>query len=369
MKMAVPIVAAALAVGAFEWGLRRFAHIAPALELDIYRKDQDGLLLLRPNIARRHVARQWDVEVRINSNGWRDAEREPDPGDYVVLGLGDSQAFGWGVELHETFFSIVEERLRRRRPTRIIKAAVPGASTVDQALLLERLAPKHRPNVVMLALFVGNDFTENGLGGADRFEVDEGLLTLRRRGGEDSGLGERPRRWIARRSHLAQLVRAVQFNLQRSTAASSGDRTWDAWMRDFVQIHLAKPDAAARRGIEETLQSLNRIVAVSEANSVEAFVLVVIPRSLQVYPEEAREMQDAFGVLEADLDLDAGQELLRDWRAAAETELDIRLVDPLPRFREAAKEGEALYFTPDAHLSPAGHALVAEAIASAAAPE
>ncbi len=365
-KLTVVALAIALAAGAFEAGLRAFAHVAPQLELDIYRKDDDGLLLLRPGVARRHVAPQWDVEVRINHAGWRDDEAGPEPGDHVVLGLGDSQAFGWGVYLPHTFYALAEERLRRNGPARLIKAAVPSTATVDQVRVLEKLAPIYRPRTVVAALYVGNDFTENGLGGSDRLDVDDGLLLLRPRDGVEPGAAERAKRWLARRSHLAQLLRAVQFNLQRGQLrlpqeGEAQGREWDAWMRDFAQIHLAQPDAAARRGIEITLESLDRIVELCAEFGVESFVLVVIPRSLQVYPHEALEMRRALGLGEDGLRLDAAQELLRDWQAQ-QTKLPVRVVDPLEAFRAEALLGRALYFTPDAHLSPAGHAAVAEAM-------
>ena len=107
-------------------------------------------------------------------------------------------------------------------------------------------------------------------------------------------------------------------------------------MRDFAQIHLARPDESARRGVEVTLATLDRMSELCAESEVESFVLVVIPRSLQVYTAEAREMREALGVGEDELRLDAAQELLREWAAARPSVL---LVDPLARFRAEAREG------------------------------
>ncbi len=362
-KLAVAALAAAFAVGIFEVGLRTFAHVAPQLELDIYRKDSDGLLLLRPSVTRRHVAPAWDVTIRINSAGWRDDESAPKAEDYVILGLGDSQAFGWGVELDQTFYSIVEKRLRKTRPTRLIKADVPATATVDQVKVLERLMPIYHPHEVMLAFFVGNDFVDNAAGGSDRLEVRNGLLTLRPRGGENPGAVERAKQWVAMHSHVAQLLRAVQFNFRRSRSRALGAADWDdVWMRDFAQIHLKHPNEMTRRGIEITLRSLDRAVALCEANSVKRLVLIVLPRSLQVYPAEAEEMRAALGVPPDELALDAAEDLFRKWRAGTHSSVEVSLVDALPLFRAEAETGSSLYYTPDAHMSPEGHAAAAKAV-------
>lgn len=116
-------VAVVIAVVVGEIALRLFSRTAPQLELDIYRK-QNGLLLLRPNIERRHLTRYWDVRVRTNSEGWRD--RESNPGLRTVLGLGDSFAFGWGVELEESFYSLIQRGLSRRERIELIQAGAPA---------------------------------------------------------------------------------------------------------------------------------------------------------------------------------------------------------------------------------------------------
>lgn len=351
-KVALLSVSAALALLAAEASLRLFFHAAPQLELDIYRK-QDGLLLLRPNLERRHVTRQWDVAVQTNSEGWRDEEREN--AGSPMLGLGDSFAFGWGVEAGESFYSLAEHSVGGE----LINAAVPGTATIDQERLLEVLIPRHRPRLVLLALFVGNDFTETGLGGAERLEVVDGLLRLRSLDGEDSG--ESWTQLLARKSHLLQLLRALQFQVQ-GPAQAGLQRTWDDWMREFSQVHLQRPSARAEEAIRITLGSLDRIADRCRQDGVE-FVLLVLPRSFQVDPGEREEMQAALGVAPEEVDMDKPQRILREW---AERK-DVALVDLLEDFEARHAAGERLYYSPDAHLTPEGHAAAALALAKAIA--
>lgn len=328
--------------------LRLFFHAAPQLEANIYRRDEAGALALRPNLRRRHVTPYWDVTIELNDAGMRDERAAPAPGEAVWLGLGDSMAFGWGVELEEAFYSRIEEALG----VRLVNAAVPGTGPTDHLERLENLTGRWRARVVLEAVFVGNDFTDAALGGDEQFEVVDGLLMRK------PALGEAPardwRRWLARRSHLAQLVRAVQFNRSRGADSSARPRTWDAWMREFAQIHLAEPNARTRRGeaaVLEALESMRRVAAEQGAE----LVVIVIPRSVQAYPAELEEMRRALGLEPSELDPDRAQRLLGAWAA----ERGVALVDPLERMRREARAGERLYYTPDAHLTAAGHRVVA----------
>lgn len=350
-QVALLSVSATLALIAAEASLRLFFHAAPQLELDIYRK-RDGLLLLRPNLERRHVTRQWDVEVRTNSEGWRDAERKG--AETTVLGLGDSFAFGWGVEAEESFYSLAEQRIGRS----LVNAGVPGTATIDQERLLEALIPQYRPRFVVLAFFVGNDFTETGFGGAERLEVADGLLELQPLEGQapaKSGL-----RRLASKSHLLQMLRAVQFQTEGDAAPGGHPRTWDAWMREFAQVHLRRSSARAEEAMRSTLVSLDRIADRCRRDGI-GFALLVLPRSFQIDDGEREEMRAALGLRMEDLDMDKPQRVLHEWAEGQE----VLLVDLLDDFRARYEAGERLYYSPDAHLTAAGQAAAAEALATA----
>ncbi len=216
LKAAVVALSTVAALGMAEFALRHWLHALPQLELDLYRRDPAGNLLLRPDIERRHVTRLWDVTIRINSEGWRD--HEPLPGDTspVVLGLGDSMAFGWGVELGDTYLSLVEERLRRQQPLRLLKAGVPGTGTSDQLRLLQQIWPRYQPRAVLLSFFVGNDFVDVQLGGAAQYDVEGGLLAHR-------PLGDAPPGWLVEHAgaadpRLAPIATASRRAVELDTA-------------------------------------------------------------------------------------------------------------------------------------------------------
>jgi hypothetical protein len=100
-----------------------------------------------------------DFKHRIvnNSRGFRDRERAYDKGGRKrIVVLGDSTAWGWGVEAEERFSDIIEKRLDGWEA---INLAHAGYSTDQELLVLETEGLKYRPDVVIL-LFDRNDVVE-----------------------------------------------------------------------------------------------------------------------------------------------------------------------------------------------------------------
>ena len=335
---------AAAAIGLTLLAAEAVLRMLPAgvvVEPDLYRMD-DGLLLLRPGITRRHVTPLWDVTLRTDARGFRDVDSAPERADAVVLGLGDSQAFGWGVELDQTLYSQLEQVTR----VRLIKAAVPGTGTSDQARLLERLLPVYRPTVVAVTFFVGNDFVDVGRGGSAQYEVIDGFLASRTQ--EPSSL-----RRLAIRSRVLQLVRAAQFRL---AAAAGPERLWDERMREFAEVHLRDPPERAWQAMDATLAALDDIAEQCDRSGAR-LIVIVLPRSYQVNAGELEELLAGLGWRREDLELDRPQRLLGDWASSRH----VAYVDTLPAFRaHAAGGGEPLFFSPDAHMTPVGHRVAAE---------
>jgi lysophospholipase L1-like esterase len=143
-----------------------------------YRPDGQLGFTLRPGVRVRHVDRDFSVTVDVNALGMRGPERTPSkrPGTARILLLGDSFAFGWGVQQEETFAARLEQLLTERvGPVEVWSAAVPGWTTDQHYLYLRTQGMALDPDFVLLAEGE-NDPTELGF---NRLTLDEERLPVR----------------------------------------------------------------------------------------------------------------------------------------------------------------------------------------------
>jgi hypothetical protein len=98
-----------------------------------------------------------------NALGYRDLERAPakPPGVKRILSLGDSFAWGAGIEFDDTYARRLERHLERRRGEdfEVVQLALPGMTTVDQASQLVQEGLAYGPDLVLLG-YVLNDSEE-----------------------------------------------------------------------------------------------------------------------------------------------------------------------------------------------------------------
>lgn len=98
------------------------------------------------------------IDIEINSKKLRGKEYDYQRNEKKrVLVLGDSFAWGFGVQLKERFTELIESR---NTGIEIINAAVAGYSSDQQLLYFQNEGYKYKPDVVLL-LFYENDFLGN----------------------------------------------------------------------------------------------------------------------------------------------------------------------------------------------------------------
>jgi lysophospholipase L1-like esterase len=128
--------------------LRQILRVNPSDEI---------IFSLKPNLNLRFQ----NAKLITNEHGLRGPSRtfaKPN-GTFRIVLLGDSFAFGWGVEHEESFAHLLESKLSKRigKPVEVINTGVPGYSTFQQVAVFEELGAKFNPDAVLL-FFVENDF-------------------------------------------------------------------------------------------------------------------------------------------------------------------------------------------------------------------
>lgn len=119
---------------------------------------------LKPNAKRTNKIPGYDAgdwSYELNADGFRTPLPGPkNPEVRRILVIGDSYAFGWGLdESLDPFPRALEKMLNDdagTTTTQVINAGTPGYNTVQEARLLQRLLPKYEPDAVILA-YVMND--------------------------------------------------------------------------------------------------------------------------------------------------------------------------------------------------------------------
>lgn len=108
---------------------------------------------LAPRFAGRLRGPEFDTEIRLNSQAYRGPECVPG----AVLCLGDSFTFGHGVEESQCWTRLLGTQLQR--PT--INAGYHGGLYPDGYLVyLSQDGLRLKPDLVLVALFVGNDLDD-----------------------------------------------------------------------------------------------------------------------------------------------------------------------------------------------------------------
>lgn len=128
---------------------------------DLIQPNADDRIIydLRPNIDLTFQR----AHVQTNSCGMRDIERKParPAGVYRIALLGDSFAFGWGVEREQGFAAALESSLNRvareQKKVEVLNFGVPGYSTFQEVnSFLEKGADFDVDEIVVY--FIENDF-------------------------------------------------------------------------------------------------------------------------------------------------------------------------------------------------------------------
>ncbi len=297
-------------------------------------------------------------EIKINSKGLRDLERtyEKQTGNYRILGLGDSFAFGHGLPLKESYLSLLEKKLQNKLGDHleVIKAGSPGVGFKEYLSILEQEGVKYNPDLILVSFFVGNDvnrdITIDNAQQSENTKINNSKL-------DSFNLILNLKNYLRRNIHLYSFVvdrlktiPIIRIWLQENGLASGliGSYVVDVLMKDYSVI--SKTYSKGWLEVESILEKMEGIN--------DNIVVVIIPTREQVDSSRMLKAANQLGYKIQDIDIYKPSRIIKKYCQ----NMSILCIDLLPEFINMQEQGEQLYFDIDPHLNKEGNVLASEII-------
>ncbi|MDH5564179.1 MAG: hypothetical protein OEY91_11230, partial [Nitrospirota bacterium] len=160
-NLALTLCSILIFLGVFEIFLRGWGYKIVTFYADagFYQYDPDLGWEQIPNYEAKFRARDFEVNIKTNAYGLRDQEYafSKKQGINRIIVLGDSFAWGWGVEQNEIFCEVAEHELNGFE---FINLGNNGYGTGQEYLIFEKLGRRFSPDLTVLA-FYANDVSDN----------------------------------------------------------------------------------------------------------------------------------------------------------------------------------------------------------------
>jgi hypothetical protein len=311
---------------------------------------------------------EFTTRVTISPLGLRDPRTSYDrPSDvFRVLLLGDSFVEAVQVDASKTVAARLEAGLQAEssRRVEVVNAGVAGYGTGQEMLLFEQEGAKYNPQVVVVVVFLGNDIGDNSYRqdpqrgeptSRPTFELDNARM-IRVIPGAMPEARPDPRGFL-RSCCLLYNVFETGVLLKLNSGPVRDQPEFENDARYLVRsLYEKEPDPEMERSwrITERLLGLMRDRVRSENVQL---VVVGAPDWLALDTEAWQERMGGSRAVSGRYAPDKPSRMLSEIAG----KMGVPYVDLMPVLA-SAPTAEPLYFPIDSHWTPAGHAIVAEAI-------
>ena len=339
--------------GLFEAGLRTWgsSEAAPAFQ-GLFTGDPVIGYRLNPGARTRFTTTEFTTDITINRAGVRDDDEiaAKTGRETRIAVLGDSLVLSVQVPFATTFTEQLEralnERMHDNGPSyRVINAGVQGYGPVEELLFFRKVVRPLEPDIVLVTVFVGND-AEEALSSQPKLVAERASVDAIR-----DSIVTRLRRMV-RSSMVLQVLRL------RALAATERFRATAGPPEPPLPAYAARPAPRIAHGIALTRDAIGQLAADARAMGARTGI-VLMPARFQIDDADYGRLRDIVAQAGGELVRDAASERF----ASALGDLGLPMVDLTPVLR-AAKDGGDLFFQENVHLTPRGHAVVGQALAS-----
>jgi len=316
--LALALVGGTLALLSFELAIRLFfPAFDPSGQFRFAYDAGGGLMLGQPGtVARqRKNTGDYDVSVRINARGLRDDKDVAQASADDIAVVGDSFAWGWGVEASKRFSDQLESLSGRR----VFNVSTPTDLAGDRALIAYARKLGGKFGTVVLAICMENDIHEYGSPEGD--DADSGTS------------GYALRDWLERNS-------AGYFFFTTAVHRTPWLKAPAVWL-GLITPNL---EGISRNSYSEAAIASSAQMVAEMAKTGRLIALIIPSRALWVGDNRAVEDRVHRGLV------------------AALGRAGVDVVDMRPLL-EAGGQPLAYHFANDGHWNARGHRLAAEAIA------
>jgi hypothetical protein len=302
----------------------------------MYSVDEDVGYALTPDFEGMLQRHEFSTRVSVNDLGLRGSPVGPrKDGVSRILVLGDSFAFGYGVEEDETFAAYLEACLNRtgQGVFEVLNAGVPGYGTVDQLNFLRSRGEVLAPDFVVLQFLSSNDLDENRYPATEWADVQDGWLGFRSDSYDPATMLPRWKQfeyWIKENLHSAKFVsQRIGYLVLKSSL--------------FPKMELAIWGELFSEEEETLFEAALTDISSYVANLDAGFLFLYVTDQGPVLARRERELRS---------------------EALVERVLAAQRIEWINMYRlmRAHEDRASFYFPMDGHWNAAGHEFAAEAL-------
>jgi lysophospholipase L1-like esterase len=332
-------------------------------ESSYYRRDDALDWVPNPNVSGVHDrSGSFATTFQTNSFGLRDREYplEKPAGITRIVVVGDSFAWGFGVNNGEIFTDALEEMLP---DTEVLNLGVTAYGLRQEMLYFDRLGIRFDPDILIVAL------TQNDIMRAHEWLPERPgrqkpqALPATNAGDPDEGLVLTAKNYLQDNLRLYRLVRNVLMTNRTfvNLAVDLGIKDELAGYNDLdvnLTASLREYPERLTQAFEQLNIHLKQFHESTQASDIR-MIVALVPARQSVDETALKQTLATSSYWVDDFDLDKPYGMLAQFADAN----DIELIDAMPRFRIEVQNDADLYIPYDMHFNPAGHVLYAEIIA------
>lgn len=296
--------------------------------------------------------------IQTNKSGFRDDDFKKEKEGKRVMFIGDSFVSNISVEKEGVFTEVLESQIPGLDA---MNFGVNGYGQVQEMLLLDKWVDQIKPDLVVLTVYVRNDFGDNlGRGQWSRKKP----IALWDKNTEEVSLsslktGTKP---VKQKEYFYHKIHLYHFAKRRLTNIRNRDLSFKGQQympQAPPELYLCKrvPDTQMRE-MKRVMEHLILKMAQSLEQRNIPFAMVVAPSIAQVEDRFWEYIMAEYTDAPEEFDRRQPGKWLREWGVNQE----IPTLDLFPALYNAEKEGNTMYNLKEQHWTLAGNAVVAEAV-------